>query len=501
MEKNTVNQLKKIESGDLEPERKFRLVDGTATLARIAVYQKSAEKKFDGWVEWVDRAAKFMTKKGYTTGNAPIDAARGPVVMGLWLAIILFGLFGLWAVFAPLSSAAVARGVVIVESNKKQIQHLEGGIISEILVKDGDLVTQGQPLIKMNPTNAASRQEINISQLRLFRAEDARLLAERDGLKEIDFSSIDLLKNTADPEVQKIIASQKLFFESRRSALQGQLNVLGQKINESKDEIKGLQAQEAAADSQIKYLNEEIITVKSLVDTGQALRPRLLQLQRNESELRGNKGQYSSLIAKAKQTIAETELQMINAKTEFTNKVAGEMKEAESNISDLQEKLAASTDILNRVVITAPQDGKVTNLMFHTIGGVVQPGAVLMEIVPQHDKFIIEAQMSPQDIDVVHVGLPAEVRLAAYKSRRVPMIHGTVVYVSADRVVNNNNPNIQPYFVARIEVDEEMLNRLKDVTLYPGMPADVYIVTGKRTLMSYMFDPITDTFYKAFKEK
>ena len=361
------------------------------------------------------------------------------------------------------------------------------------------MVKEGQPLVKLNDTAARARYGIILSQLRTSRATEARLLAERDDLPEPNFN-IDILNEASnDPEVIKIVESQKFLFESRRKALKGQLDVLGQKIQQLQDEINGLDAQEKSAESQIKLLNQEIATVSTLLQKGQALKPRLLSLERQAAQLKGNQGQYASLKAKAKQSITETELQLINTKNEMLNKVLAELKDTQLSLADLEEKMRASLDILQRVVIAAPQSGKITGLNFHTIGGVIAPGTPIMDIIPQDDKLVVDSQIMIQDIDVVHPGLKARVRLTAYKSRTVPTIEGKVVNVSADRFVDKAT-NI-PYYVARIEIDEDALGKLKDVELYPGMSADVLIVTGKKTLLGYLFDPFTAYFMGAFREE
>ncbi len=461
---------------------------------------KSRSKDFfDKSIVWCDRASNFMLNKNYKTGNDPIDSARGPIVVGVWAMIILFGVFGIWSVTAPISSAVVARGQIVVFSNKKTIQHLEGGIISEILVKEGDLVTEGQPLLKLNDTSAKARSEMVLSQLRVAKASELRLLAERDDLPEVKFND-PRLQDIKNPEIVKIIQGQAQLFQSKRNALIGQVNVYKQKIDQLSNEINGLTSQEKSSESQLQLINEEIRTVQQLVDKGQGLKPRLLALKRNAAELEGDRGRFSSLIAKARQTITETELELINIKNEYLGKVVAELKDIQAQVADLEERLRAADDILQRTVIISPQTGRVNGLKYHTIGGVIPPGGVILDIVPQDDRMVLDAQVMVHDIDQVMPGLPAKVRVSSANAMAMPMIDGKVVRVSADRFVDEVSR--MPYYTARIELDEEMAKKFsKHVELYPGMQADVLIVTGGRTFMSYFLQPLHNSMIRAFREE
>ena len=467
---------------------------------RNVVEKIQSEDRMVRMIDMTDRTIKLMVQNDYESGNDVIDVARGPIRFGLWTLFVLFFVFGSWAAFAPLETAAVAQGSVVLNSNKKTIQHLEGGIISEILVHEGDFVQANQPLIKLDETGAKSRYNGLLSEVRTLRANELRLLAEREGKSTVEYND-PLLADAQNPDVKSILTTQTQLFEGRNKNVEGQVGVLQQKMEQSKEEIKGLQAEVAAAKSQIAYLNEETQTVKTLVEKGQALRPRLLALQRQASELLGRQGEYQAAIARAGQTIAQAEVEMLNVKNQRNNDVEKELHDVQTQYADFNERLKAAEDIKNRVVITAPQSGVVTNLAFHTKGGVIQPGVPIMEIVPKDDKLIIEAKVNLTDINIVHAGLPARVRLSAYKSRRVPIIDAKVTSVSADRVVDKNTN--QAYYLARIEVDEnEIKNQIAEhVELYPGMPADVLIVTGTRTLLSYLFTPIGDSMFRAFREK
>lgn len=448
----------------------------------------------------VDRTVKMMVKDNFESGNDVIDAARGPIRFGLWVMFALFGVFGLWAGCAPLQSAAVAPGSIVLDSNKKVIQHLEGGIISEIFVKDGDFVQANQPLIRLDETGAKARFDILVSQVRTLRANEIRLIAEREGREVVNFED-PWLKDKNNPEVNTILTTQTQLFESRMKAVAGQVEVLQQRIKQSGDEISGLEAQVAAAKSQIAYLNDEIKTVKSLVDKGQALRPRLLALQRQASELLGRQGELQAMISRAKQNITQSEVEILNAENQHRNEVEKELRDVQAQLADFSERLKAAEDVKNRLDIVAPQSGIISNLVYHTKGGVIQPGSAVMEIVPKDDKLIVEARVALNDIDVVHADLPARVRLSAFKSRRVPVLDGKVINVSADRIVDKNTG--AAYYLARVEIDQDEIdNHLSEkVELYPGMPAEVLIVTGTRTMLNYLFAPIGDSMFHAFREQ
>jgi len=440
----------------------------------------------------------FFTR-GDVSGNEIMAATQEPVRAGVWLFILLFILGGGWAAFAKIDSAAVAQGVVVLNENKKVIQHLEGGIIKEILVEEGESVVAGQSLVLMDETKAKATRGIIRSQLLMTKASEYRLLAERDNQEIILFDD-PIFQDLEDPEVKKALDSQQRLFSTRRNALNGQVAILNQRVEQLADEIEGLEAQEGSARKQLELIGEEVEIVSSLLEKGSALRPRLLALQRQAAELEGKIGEYLALIARAGQGIAENEMSIINLKNEHLRDVVAELRENQAQISDLEERLTAANDVLDRIVIIAPQSGVVTGLKFHTVGGVVGPGAELLNIIPQDDELIIEAKILPQDIDVVHSGLDARVRLTAFKVRNVPVIEGKVIHVSPDRFVDQYTGH--PYYLARVRISNEVLDDLAEkVELYPGMPADVLVVIGARTPLQYLVDPIMGAMHKAWKEQ
>lgn len=451
-------------------------------------------------VRGIDRVSNVLvpTNRAGTEVDTPDAMIRPKIVVGMWVIVLVFGVFGLWSVLAPLKSAAIANGQVVLDTNRKTIQHLEGGIIAEIFVREGQMVKEGDPLVRLDETAAKARLDLFKSQSISARATEARLLAARDNKKKITFPADLLKEKDTNPVVAENIDSQRRLFKTQKKNLEGQLAILRQKSEQYKDEIEGLEAQKQSATDQIKLLREEIATVEKLLKAGNAMKPRLLALQRNASALEGQRGEYQSGISRAQQSIAETEISMINLKNEYLNKVVSELKDAQAQIADLDERLRASEDTVSRIIIPAPIGGQVTGLKVHTIGGVIAPGEKIMDIVPKDDKLIVEVMVETQDIDVVHPDQEAMVRLSAYRARYVPLLQGKVTYVSGDSFVDERTG--VPYYRTRIEIDYGEMEVLENVKLYPGMPTQALIVTGSRSFMSYLIDPFMLSLNHAFRE-
>ena len=458
---------------------------------------------FMDWVErcgdWFDRLTAYIVPPNEQEKMSPENIARSPIVVGVVLMVALFGVFGLWSVLAPIDSAAIAPGKVVLDSNKKVIDHLEGGIIKEILVAEGQDVKEGQLLVRMDETAPKARMELYRGQFITAQAAEARLIAERDNLDEIQWPASLLEMKETYPDAALNLDSQQRLFESRKETLKGRIDVLGQKIKQHEEEIKGLEEQIDSGNEQLALLNEEISDVRFLLKSGNAPKSRLLALERRAAEIKGEKGERQAMISRAHQSINEAKIEIFNQQTEFQNDVMSQLRETQSKLSDLEEQLRTSEDVARRVEIRAPIAGQVTGLKVHTVGGAIPPGGVLMDIVPFDDKLIVEAKISPQDIDVVRKGLKARVRLVAYKSRKVPPVDGEVETVSADRFEDPRTGEI--YFTARIAIDESELEPLEDVELSPGMPAEALIITGSRTLFGYLISPIRDSFNRSFRDQ
>lgn len=435
----------------------------------------------------------------------PMRRMRGSVFAGAAVMMIFLGGFGGWATYAPLQSAAVAPGTVVVESYRKTVQHLEGGIIAQILVKDGDLVTEGQPLVRLDDTKARTVYAAVEGQLWDAYARRARLVAERDGVKDIVFPEPLRARADTDPAVAQILKGQRSILDARHALLDLKTFTIRERIKQANDQIDGLRAQDAAAQKKLAIIHEELSGVQQLFDKGLERKSRLLQLEREQEDITGNRGELAARIAQSQATISESEVNILTLRSDSANEVAQQLRETEEKIHGLEEQLQAASDVLNRSEIRAPEAGVVTDLRVHTPGGVVKPGDALLDLVPKVDRMIIQARVRPEDMDLVRPGLPALVQLLAYKQRRTPPLEGTVTYVSADRLMDER-PQAgmlpgQPYFLAKVAIDPASLAKLPDVELVPGMPAEAMIKTGQTTVALYALSPILDSFHRAFREK
>ncbi len=432
-----------------------------------------------------------------STPASPRSRLRG-VTLGGNLLMLCFVLgLGTWSSFAPLESAAIASGVVEPESSRKTIQHLEGGIVSKILVSDGDIVRGGQVLIALDDTRARAEVQSLQGQLWDAMARDARLRAEQQQWDRVTFPPELETAAKATASAAAILTAQRNIFETRREVFESQLAVIEQKKSQIEDEIQGLKAQEAAVAQRTKISREELDMVATLVDKGLERRPRLLSLQREMADIEGRHGELTAQISRAEQVINEQYATRFKLESDRQNEIAQSLREAQNQIFQLREKLMAANDQLSRTEIRAPEDGVVTDLRIHTPGGVIGAGAPLLDMVPRQDRLIVIARLRPEDIDVVHPGLDAEVHLIPYDQRRVPRLKGTVMHVSADRLVDKRTD--QPYYATKIRVEDPRIAQ-NHIRIIPGMPAQVFITTGRSTVALYALRPLLDSFHNAFLE-
>jgi membrane fusion protein, epimerase transport system len=417
----------------------------------------------------------------------------------LGLAILLAGVggFGAWAAIAPIDSAAVAPGVVTVEFNRKTVQHLEGGLVREILVREGERVAPGHLLVRLDDTQALAQLEIVRSQYLASRAQEARLIAEREGFPEVVFPT-DLLAARADPRVQEAIAGQQQVFAARSKALSGEMEVLQQRIEQLNEQIRGLEALSASKLERIASYKAEIKDFQKLFEKGLTDRLRLREMERLAAELEGERAEHQSSIAAAQVKIGETRLQIIQLQRKQQTEVTQDLRDTQSRLSDLRERIRALEDTVARTEVKAPVGGAVVGLAVHTVGGVIAPGGRILDIVPQDEQLIVEAHVSPTDADRVSPGLEAQLRFSAFNARTTPTVVGHVLTVSGDRLADPGTR--EPYYLARIQVSREGVDQLRGLTLLPGMPVDVMIKTGERTFFEYLVKPITDRLAKAFRE-
>lgn len=424
--------------------------------------------------------------------NKP-DTAK-PVFAGLVIIMAFFGVFGIWAVIAPIESAAIAHGVVSVDSQRKTVQHLEGGIVRSIHVTEAQEVQVGDILLELDDTQTRARLELLLSRYRTARALEARLIAERDEQDEIVFPE-DLVTAPASSGVSEIMDNQRNIFTARKQALQERRAIMGQQIRQVEEELQGLNALVRSQDKQLELLRDEMESNEKLFEKGMTGKARLRALQRSLAEIVGERSQNISALAKGKQNIEETRLQMTELRTQTLNQLVQQMGETQSEISDLVEKMRAAEDVLERTVIRSQLDGTIVNLQVHSIGGVVSPGQPLMDIVPDNEKLVVEAHIEPNDIDVLVPGLKALVRLTAFSQRTSTPLEGEVISVSADRLTDIHTG--VDYFLARVQLTEN----IDGLKLSPGMQAEVMIVTGARSTLDYLAQPLTASLNRAFREK
>lgn len=421
--------------------------------------------------------------------------------LGLIVVVLVFGVFGGWSALAPLSSAALAPGVVTVETYRKQVQHLEGGIVKSIAVRDGDTVVKDQVLITLDDTQPKAQLEVLKGQYYIAAAREARLVAQRDGLTEVHYPD-DLLANRTDPRADDAIRVQDQTFKVRKSAHEGEITLYQRQVEQLKAKAKGLRAQKQSRDRLVSSYQGELADFDSLLQEGYVEKQKVRELERNLAQSEGQQGELLSNIAATELEISETELKILQLKKELQREVAKELVEVQSNLFELREKLQSLQDTVRRTVVTAPEAGMVLGLTVHTLGAVIPPGGHILDIVPQNERLILEARVSPLDIDRVKLGQTAEVRFTAFKTRETPKLEGRLIALSADRLVDEKNPDVAPYYLARVEVTAGGLDDLarQKLDLVPGMPAEVLINTGERTLLQYLAQPLSDTFARSFIE-
>lgn len=423
---------------------------------------------------------------------------RKPLIMGTGVILVTFFGLGLWAALAPLGSAAIAPGVVIAEGSHRLIQHLEGGIIREILVQDGDTVKAGQILVRLDETRAKAQLGIMRGDLDLQEAMRARLVAERDGRAELEFPA-DLLERGNDSRVAELISGQKSLFRARQAELKGQKDILQQRIAQYSEQITGLRAQVGSKSQQITLIKEELKDLSGLLDDGYVTKTRVLALKREAARLQGELGDHLAAIARSQQGIGEDKLQMLQIEKQRQEEIAKELRDVEARLAEDREKYVAATDVMKRIEIAAPIDGTVMSLATHTVGGVVPPGATLMEIVPQNDKLVVDAQINPLDIDTIHPGDEVSLHVSTVDARILPAIYGTLESISADRVIDPRQGHA--YYKGKITIDTEQLDRLGEVKLKTGMTVEAMISRGSQTALHYAVKPLLESLDRSFREK
>jgi HlyD family type I secretion membrane fusion protein len=432
----------------------------------------------------------------------PIEApyptsCRRTLVVGWAVIGILFGGFGTWAALAPLSSAAIAPGTVVVDSSRKSVQHLEGGVIREILVRDGDQVEAGQVLLRLDGANVRAALASLRPMLATNQAYRARLLAERDGLDQIVFPD-DLVADAAtNAATAQILAGQRRVFETRRHALGGERALNGNRLAQSRQKLEGLVRQLDVKKREMALMRDELGDYTILLSKGYTTKSRFASAQRTTQQLESEEADLQSKVEEGKVLVARYELEDDQLNKNFIEQVENELYKVEQESYQLLERLRAIQDQHARLDVRAPVSGVVVNMVAHTVGGVISPGSPILDIVPKNDELMIEAQVRPSDIDGVKPGLVADLRFPGFNSSEIPRLTGTVTRVSADRLTATSGA---PYFLVRVQVSDSELARLDGLSLIPGMPAEVLINKSERTLLYYLLSPIAHGIWTAFRE-
>jgi HlyD family secretion protein len=435
------------------------------------------------------------------SGSVKPDARssiRLHLIIGLAVVLVLAGGLGGWASTAEISGALIAPGSVVVDSNVKKVQHPTGGVVGELLARDGDIVKAGDVVVRLDDTVTKASLAIVTKNLDGLLARAARLQAEQQGLDKIVFPAA-LLDRAADPDVKNILASETKLFEVRTTGRTGQKAQLRERITQLNEEIAGLTAQEKAKNQEIALVEKELVGVTSLYDQHLVQISRLTTLQRDAARLNGERAQFIAQRAQAKGKITETELQIIQVDKDLVSDVSKDLRETNDKIGEFVERKVTAEDQLRRTDIRAPQDGMVLQSTVHTVGGVITAGDAIMMIVPQADALSVEAKVNPQDIDKLQIGQKTLLRLSAFNQRTTPELNGVVSRVSPD--VTTDQRTGQSYYTIRVSMPREEIARLGDAKLIPGMPVEAFVQTGDRTMMSYLIKPLSDQLMRAFREK
>jgi membrane fusion protein, type I secretion system len=422
---------------------------------------------------------------------------RHILAIGIAAVLLVVGLGG-WAATTEFAGAVIAQGQLVVDSNVKKVQHPTGGVVGELLVRDGTQVKAGDVVVRLDAVQTRANLGIVTKALDEFAARQAREEAERDGLDNIDFPA-SLLARSAETDVAKALSGEKRQFEVRRTARAGQREQLTQRIGQLREEIGGYEAQIASKLSQIEWITKELAGVNDLWEKNLVPYTRVTTLEREKSRIEGERGQLVAAIAQSKGKITETELQILQVDQDMRSEVGKDLADIRAKTAEYVERKISAEDQLNRVDIRAPQDGIVHQLSVHTVGGVITQGEQIMLIVPESDALDVEAKISPQDIDQLRVGQPAVLRFTAFNQRTTQELNGEVIRVSAD--VTEDQKNNTRYYTVRISVPQNEVERLGGLKLVPGMPVEAFIQTSARTVLSYLVRPLHDQLVRAFREK
>lgn len=437
------------------------------------------------------------TDEALIAPNAPSD--EKPVLrVGLLMLALGFGGFVLWATFAPLDEGVPAPATVAVDTQRKPVQHQAGGIVGEVLVREAQSVKVGEVLIKLDDAYSRASFEALRKQYLALRSQESRLIAEQQNAAEIEFHS-DLLKNRSDPVVESFIAIESKLFVTRRAALKSEIGMLKESSGALEEELRGNQAQLEGKDAQYKLVVEQLKGTRDLAQEGYLPRNKLLEEERLAADLKAMVNNLQASSAKIRRNISEQKLKILQHQQNFQRELETKLADVKRELEPVVEKLRAATIELDRTLIRAPVSGIVVGLAIQTVSGVIPPGAKIMDIVPEDERLLLEAQIPPHIVDRILVGMPADIRFQGFSDLPHLVIQGKLVSISADRMTDPVTH--LPYFLGRVEVTSDGLRKLGNNRIQPGMGADVVIKTGERTFMTYLLKPLLRRLSTAITEK
>ncbi|MCK5356081.1 MAG: HlyD family type I secretion periplasmic adaptor subunit, partial [Methyloprofundus sp.] len=437
----------------------------------------------------------------YFLPSIPVDTTGESTVIvrhGIFYGVMLLVGFFIWGITAPINGAVITSGVIKIDFNRKIIQHLEGGIIKEINVREGSFVKKGEPLIILEDINTSAQVNILTDRSKSAMAKESRLIAQKKYAKKIIFPA-ELLASE-DEKIKNLLKNETELFNSKRKSYLDQVDLLKQEIGQTKNQIAGLGKEVEAIKASIGYIKKSLVASTNLQKKGYGEQSKIWEKERLLAEKRERLGAQQAEKAIAQSKIIETQLRIITLKNTYTQEADDQLKELQKELLEIQELLRPAQYAFERSVVSAPLDGQVINLQVNTVGGVIQPGADLMEIIPKKNELIIEAKINTSDIDSVHLGQAAHIQLSAYNRRTTPLLEGEVIYIAGDVIEDVVNRG-EFYYVCHIQGADESLKQLPDnIVLYPGMPITAFIQTRARTFIDFILEPIIDNMRRSLRE-
>jgi len=438
-----------------------------------------------------------QTAKEVQDAGEHFDSPRRLIYAGVGAILVLVLLVAGWTALAPVSGAVIAGGSVKVDMYRRTVQHQEGGIVGEILVRDGTRVKAGDPLIVLKDVKVDAATEMVLTQLDGEMAKVARLHAEQAWAKRIEFPD-ELMKRASDPRIGEVLRRETQLFQTRREAYDSQLELIRAQIRDIRQEIAAREAQIKADRDAVRYSRSELESNRKLQREGFISQTRILAFERNLADVEARLGEHQADLAASRGRASDLQLKAENLRTTMMQEAANELRNATGQLLDLRERLRPLQDAGERQRITAPIGGEVVGLKVTTIGAVIGPRDPILDIVPENIELLIEARVRPEDINYVSIGAPADVRLTSFRRRITPVVEGEVIYVSADRIEDKQERTA--YYVAHVRVTADALQKAGDLKLQSGMPAEVYIKTAPRSTLMYVLDPVIGFLGRSLRE-